>query len=170
VELDSGSVSARRSLGYVYIYARHYDQAQLHGDRAIAMNPNAEESYRVLGLALALDGQFDEAERVLREVTAAAEINYTYATLGYVLARAGKESEARTVLRRLEEQRARDYVSPVALATIYLGLGELDAALDWTEAAYDERRGWLAYLKVNPLMDPIRGHPRFEQLVKRMKL
>ena len=134
------------------------------------MNPNAEESYRVLGLALALDGEFDEAERVLREVTAAADVNYTYATLGYVLARAGKDAEARTVLQRLEAQRARDYVSPVALATIYLGMRDVDRALDWAEIAYDERRGWLAYIKVNPLMDPIRGHPRFDDLVKRMKL
>ena len=84
--------------------------------------------------------------------------------------RAREESEARTILGELEEVRARDYVSPVALATIHLGLGDVDKALDWTEVAYDERRGWLAYLKVNPIMDPMRGHPRFEALVTKMKL
>jgi len=36
--------------------------------------------------------------------------------------------------------------------------------------AYEERRGWLAYLKVNPLLDPLRGEPRFEALVKKMRL
>jgi serine/threonine protein kinase/Tfp pilus assembly protein PilF len=170
VELDPGSVSARRSLGFAYIYARRYEQARFHLDRAIAMNPNAEESYRLLGITLTLDGDLSEAERVLREATQAPGFNYTYATLGYAIARAGRTAEAREMLAKLEAQRARDYVSPVALATIHLGLGDVERALDWTEVAYDERRGWLAYLKVNPLMDPLRGHPRFEALVAKMKL
>jgi hypothetical protein len=70
----------------------------------------------------------------------------------------------------MEEQRRNAYVSPVAFATILLGLGEVERALDWADVAFDERRGWLAYLKVNPVMDPMRGHPRFEELVRRMKL
>ncbi len=94
VELDPGSVSVRRSLGFTYIYARRYEQARLHLDRAIAMNPNAEESYRLLGVALALEGDLAEAERVLREATLSPECNYTYATLGYVLSLAGRTSEA----------------------------------------------------------------------------
>jgi hypothetical protein len=67
-------------------------------------------------------------------------------------------------------QARRGYVSPVAFATVYLGLEEWDAALDWTEKAHAERRGWLAYLRVNPIMDGLRGRERFEKLVKAMKL
>ena len=74
------------------------------------------------------------------------------------------------MLRELEALAQRQYVSPVAFATIHLGLENKDAALTWAERAYDERRGWLAYLNVNPIMDPIRGEPRFEKLVDRMKL
>jgi eukaryotic-like serine/threonine-protein kinase len=171
VELDPGSVSVRRSLGWAYIYARRYDQARFHLDRAIAMNPNAEETYRVMGITLALEGELQESERVLREASEMREAgSYTRASLGYVLARAGREPEARDILMGLEEQRHRNYVSPVAFATILLGLGEIDKALDWAERAYEDRRGWLAYLKVNPLMDPMRGHPRFAALVERMKL
>lgn len=170
VELDPASVSALRSLGFTFVYARRYDQARFHFERAITMNPNAEESYRLLGLTLALSGDFDEAERVLREVPDLPECNYTCATLGYVLGLAGRKTEARTILAGLERQRERDYVSPVGLAMIELGLGNLDRALDWTEIAFTERRGWLAYLNVNPVLDPLRGHPRFDDLVRRMNL
>ena len=171
VELDAGSVSARRSLGWEYFYARRFDQARFHLDRAIAMNPNAEESYRVLGLTLAVEGDLAEAERVLREAASMPEAgSYTRASLGYALARAGQVAEAGWILEELEKQRAQDYVSPVAFATILLGLGEVDRALDWAETAYEERRGWLAYLKVNPLMDPMRGHARFDALAKKMRL
>ena len=171
VELDPGSVSARRSIGWGYIYARRYDQARFHLDRAIAMNPNAEETYRVLGVTLALEGNYGESERVLREAAAMPEAgSYTMASLGYSLARAGHTDEARSILRSLEEQARIGYVSPVAFATILLGLGDVDRALDWADAALEERRGWLAYLRVNPVMDPMRGHPRFDALVRRMKL
>ena len=169
-ELDSSSVSVRRSLAWIYYYARRFEPARYHLSRAIAMNPGAEETYRVLGLTLAIDGQLEEAERVLREaVSMAGSGSYTSATLGFALARAGKRAEAEELLARLEEERQRSYVSPVALATLLLGLGHNDRALDWAEKAYDERRGWLAYLTVNPLLDPVRGHPRFEALVARMR-
>ena len=77
-------------------------------------------------------------------------------------------AEARALARELEERSAREYVSPVAIATAYLGLGEYGRALDWTERAHAERRGWLAYLRVNPMFDPLRDDPRFQALVRRM--
>ncbi len=35
-----------------------------------------------------------------------------------------------------------------------IGLGNREAALDWTERAWQERRGWLVYLRVNPPSTP----------------
>jgi serine/threonine protein kinase/Tfp pilus assembly protein PilF len=168
-ELDPASVSVRRSLGWIYYYARKYEQARYHLTRAIAMNPAAEESYRTIGLILAVEGRLDEAERVLREAVAMrGSGSYTMATLGYALGRAGKRQEAEALLAELQRRRARDYVSPVGLATLLLGLGQHDAAIDWAEQALEERRGWMAYLTVNPLLDTLRGAARFEALVTKM--
>jgi len=170
-DLDPASVSIRRSLGWAYFYARRYDQTRRHMLRAIEMNPTTDETYRVLGLALAMDGQFAESERVLREANGFPGAGtYTTSTLGYSLARAGKRAEARAVFDELEARARSSYVSPVAFATILIGLGENERALEWLERAYRERRGWLAYLKVNPVLDPLRGHPRFEEMVRSMKL
>jgi serine/threonine-protein kinase len=171
IELDPGSVSARRSLGFAYVYARRYEQARYHLDRAITMNPNAEETFRSLGVTLSLEEKHADAERVLRETAAMPGAGtYTRASLGYVLARAGQRDEALSLLAELEAHAAIGYVSPVAFATILLGLGDVEKAIDWAERAFDDRRGWLAYMNVNPLMDPMRGHPRFEALVRRMNL
>jgi serine/threonine-protein kinase len=171
LELDGTSVSVRRSVGWAHYYARRHDQARYHMLRAMTMNPMAAESYRIMALIYEQQGDLREAERVARE---AAELpaagTYTQATLGFVLARAGKGGEAREVLRRLEQQAQTGYVSPVAFATVYLGLGETDHALDWMERAYDERRGWLAYLKVNPILDAVQQEPRFKALVEKMRL
>jgi serine/threonine protein kinase/tetratricopeptide (TPR) repeat protein len=171
VELDPGSVSARRSLAWNYYYARRYDQTRYHLDRAIEMNPNAEENYRVLGLTLAIEGDVEESVRVLSEaVTMAGSGTYTKATLGFALARAGRRDDALRVLAELEAHAETEYVSPAAFATTLIGLGEIERAIDWAEHSLEDRRGWLAYLRVNPLLDPMRGHPRFEALVERMRL
>ena len=50
-----------------------------------------------------------------------------------------------------------------------LGRGELSRTLDWAERAYEDRRGWLAYLETNPMLDPLRSEPRFQALVERMR-
>jgi eukaryotic-like serine/threonine-protein kinase len=170
-ELDPASVSIRRTLGWLYYYARRYEQASYHMSRAIEMNPEAEETYRVFGLALAMQDDLVEAERVLREaITLRGAGPYAIATLGYVLGRCGQREEALTYLRDLEQRAATGYVSSVAFATLYIGLGDVERALDWTERALEERRGWVAYLKVNPIFDPLRESPRFRALVEKMRL
>ncbi len=170
-ENDPSSVSVRRSLGYSYFYARKFEQAHYHLDRAIAMNPTAEESYRVQGLILTFQKQFAAAERVLREALALAPEcgSSTRATLAFSLAANGDSSYARQVAAELEERIKTEYVSPVEQAIVYMALGEKAKALDWTERAIEERRGWVAYLRVHPIFDSLRGEPRFDALVQRMK-
>ena len=76
-------------MAWLYYYARRYERTLHHLESAIAMNPTAEETYRVLGLTLAIDGQHEEAERVLREAVAMPGAgSYTAGTLGFALARA----------------------------------------------------------------------------------
>jgi hypothetical protein len=74
------------------------------------------------------------------------------------------------ILAHLEARAECEYVSPAAFATTLIGLGQVERALDWAEHSLEDRRGWLAYLRVNPLLDPLRGHPRFDALVERMRL
>ena len=169
-ENDPSSVSVRRSLGYCYLYARKYDQGRYHLDRAIAMNPTAEESYRIQGLLLTFQKQYAGAERVLREaLTLASERSTTTkATLAYSLAVAGDDSYARKVAEWLLERHKSEYISSVDLAMVHIALGDKEKALDWVERAIDERRGWAAYLRVHPVVDSLRSEPRFNRLIERM--
>jgi hypothetical protein len=62
------------------------------------------------------------------------------------------------------------YWSPYDLAIIYVGLRDKEHAFQQLEKAYDGRAGWMMYLNVDPIFDPIRSGPRFIELVGRMKL
>jgi len=170
-ELDPSSLSFRRSLGWLHYYARRFDDACTDVERAIAMNPTADESYRVLALCQSMLGRWTEAEQSAREaMLLSAEGPYNRATLAYVLARSGQPAAAKRELAELESRAKTGYVSPVSFATVHLGLENWDAALDWVERAQAERRGWLAYVGVNPIMDGLRGRARFEAIVREMKL
>src|SRR3954466_12677900 len=169
-ENDPASVSVRRSLGYCYLYARKYDQGRYHLDRAIAMNPTSEESYRIQGMLLTLQKHYGAAERVLREALALAP-DYgttTKATLAYSLALGGDPSLATQFAAELAARQKTEYVSPVDQSVLYMAIGDKEKALDCVERCIDERRGWASYLRVHPVVDSLRGEPRFDALVKRM--
>jgi len=171
IELDPASVSIRRSLGWLQYYARRYDDALENLRRALALNPSSEETHRLLGLVYLQQGLYDEAAGSFKEALANAQQDaLAFAGLGHVAARRGRESEARAVLEELQQRARTRYVSPVAQAGLYVTLGDRDHAFEWLEKAYQERRGWLAYLKIEPMLDGLRGDPRFDRLLERMRL
>jgi serine/threonine-protein kinase len=170
-ELDPASVSIRRSMGWLHYYARQPREALEQLRRALAMNPTAEENHRLLGLAYLQLGLHDEAAAAFRESVASSESPVlATAGLGLVAAAKGRLAEARGVLDGMYAQSREHYVSPVAFAMLHAGLREADRAFEWMDRAVEDRRGWLAYLKVEPLLDPLRSDPRFGRLLERMRL
>ncbi len=171
IELDPASVSIRRSMGWLQYYARQPEAALEHLRRALAMNPTSEENHRLLGLAYLQLGRYDDAAAALREAIAVSGSSaLAVAGLGAVAAARGRVEEARAMIEELAEDATRRYVSPVAFAMVHAALGEGDAAFGWLDRAFEERRGWLCYLKVEPLLDGLRGDPRFPRLLERMRL
>jgi hypothetical protein len=78
--------------------------------------------------------------------------------------------EARAVLAQLLATAELRYVSSTNFAMLYAALGDLDQAFAWLEKVYEERRGFVTYLKVDPRLDPLRQDPRFSAFVTRMRL
>jgi Flp pilus assembly protein TadD len=84
--------------------------------------------------------------------------------LGWCLASAGRAEDARALLADLETRSAAEWVSPIALARIHIGLGDEEAALAELERAYDERAYFIVGLDVERRWDPIRSKERFQNL------
>ena len=57
-----------------------------------------------------------------------------------------------------------------AVVNAYLGLGDNEQTFSWLERAYNEHSPILLYIKVHPFFDPLRGDPRFADLVRRVGL
>jgi hypothetical protein len=83
---------------------------------------------------------------------------------------AGRKDDATRVLNELLELNQKRYVTPAALANVYVGLGDKDQAFFWLEKAFAERSNYIAYLNVFPILDPLRSDPRFDSLLNRVGL
>ena len=87
-------------------------------------------------------------------------------TLATAHALAYHRSEAEALLVELERRAAESFVSPALLAQIHLGLGDHVPALLRLEEAAARRTADVVWLKVHPIYDAVRGHPRFRALLK----
>src|SRR6266576_1742929 len=171
LELDPSSLSVRRGVGWLSYYSRRYEHALYHLRRAIAMNPTSEDTYRVLGLVLMQQGAYAEAERAFREaITLSPDLSYATAGVAHVLALSGRRREAEALVAELEARARARYVTPVAFCIAHLGLRNIDQVFHWLERAYEDRRGWLTYLGVDPIFDPVKDDPRFAEFLRRMNL
>ena len=90
--------------------------------------------------------------------------------LGQVLALSGHTARAQELLERLRNQATSEFVPPYHFAYIHAGLGEADAAIDWLEKAFEQRSGYIFGIKGSFLFRNLRGHPRFEALLRNMNL
>jgi hypothetical protein len=92
------------------------------------------------------------------------------AFLAFVYARTGRRSDAQKLLAELQDLAHKTYASSFHFGLIYLGFGEMDACFDWLEKAVEERDSMICMLSVLPLFDPIRAHPRYHALLRKINL
>jgi tetratricopeptide (TPR) repeat protein len=64
----------------------------------------------------------------------------------------------------------RDPSLPYGWAELYALLGEKEKALDNLEKAHDNRAFMMAWVKANPIFDPLRSEPRYQAILKKMGL
>jgi tetratricopeptide (TPR) repeat protein len=169
IELDPLSLIINADLSLVYFNARRYDEAEAQARKTLEMDSRFFLAHYYLGTAFQLKGQLKEA---IPEFQKSIELNndpYSIAMLGQAYARIGQENEARKILARLNEEAKSRYVPPYALALILTALNDKERAIDELERAYREGAGnYLFLVKVDPLLDPLRGDPRFEALVQKV--
>jgi len=51
---------------------------------------------------------------------------------------------------------------------IYTALSDNEQTFQWLETAFKDRSDMLVYLRVEPRLDPLRNHPRFDKLLRKM--
>jgi len=166
VELDPLSVVINTDLGDNYYFARRYDDAIEQLRKTLEMDPGFYYARYTLGQALEAKGDVAAAIEEYQKARALNDDPFVLALLGHAYAASGNKTEALKILDQLKDLSKQRYVSAYSFALVYLGLDDKEEALHWLQKSYQDRAGFdIAAIKVDPFLDPLRGDPRFEQIV-----
>jgi len=134
--------------------------------------PDPEVAFQILALNTEKAHNLrDKALEVMARALAQLGSNpFVLGAAGTAYGMLGQPEKARECLRRIELLGETRYVSPLATGWVHMGLGDVERCLDWFEAAVEERDPQVIHFPVKAMYDSLRGHPRFEALVRRMGL
>ena len=166
VELDPLSVKTHSNGALWLLFARRYDAAIELAGKGLELDPDFAFGLAFRGLAYAEKGRFDEA---LTDVQKAAQQNNHPTLLSFVAhvhAVAGNKSEARRVMHEVEESTKHRYFCPYEIGTAYVSMGDPDTAYKWFRKGVEERADCMAWLGVEPWIQPFRSDPRYAQLLR----
>jgi serine/threonine-protein kinase len=171
LELDPLDLVINCHMAWHYQSARQYEQAIEQCWKTSELHPNSFWPAYFFGLAYEQQGQIDRAVEEFRiAVKMSGDVTFATAGLGHLYGTAGKVAEARAVFEELSARAERAYVPAYDIALVCAGLGWKDQALMLLSQAYEERSGWITYLKVDPRLDPLRSDARFVDLLRRVRL
>jgi tetratricopeptide (TPR) repeat protein len=158
-------------IGWILFQARRYSEAIRELRSYLAVHPNVAFARWHLGFALIGNGQPEQTIPELEHIVSLmhrspGSLELLATAYGY----AGRRAEALSLINELKERRRSSYIPAGALINPHLAIREYDEAFSWFEQAYAEQSSILIFLKVHPFFDPVRGDPRFQDLLRRIGL
>ena len=169
-QLDPLSVQNTILLAYVLAWKGDFDAAKEQLRKALNLNPTLLGLHLSLGLVDIEAGKFNDAIPELVTASVDQQTTFPRGFLGYTYAAAGQRDNAQKILDQLTTLSTQEYVSPFAVAQIYLGLGDRDRALEWLQKAYKAHSPWILTVVVSREFNSVRGDPRFAALVRKLGL
>jgi TolB-like protein/Tfp pilus assembly protein PilF len=171
LELDPRSAFLSSTLARHYQLMRQPERAAEQFRHALELAPHLASARIALALAELQSGHIDLCLSIVQAVADRTErdIPLLLGLHAYACAAAGDQTQALRLVQRLKATPA-PYLPPEYVAFGYIGLGDYERSLDWLERALEARSPTLTLLKVEPLFDPLRGHPRFMGLLEQVGL
>jgi serine/threonine-protein kinase len=165
------SVPLSVDVALAYYIARRYNKALEQAQKSLEIEPAYYVTWLILAEIYIAMGMHEAAiQQCQKAIDLAGRTSSALALLGHSYAMSGRPREASKILDELNRMSKREYVSPYDVAIVYVGLRDKDRAMEQLKKAYDDRAGFIIFLNVEPIFDPIRSDPAFEELVRRLKL
>jgi adenylate cyclase len=168
LELDPLSTFLNTDLAFFLYWARRYEEATAQIRKTLELDPNNAFAHSILGWCLIGKGSKAEARTEFQKATTLDDLPWYVSSLAYACAVSGDRAKAEQILRELEQLAKQRYVSPANRASVYLGLGENEKALDWLEKAYEDRDPIFWWINGDQLYDSVRNEPRFQALLQKI--
>ncbi|HET9708467.1 MAG TPA: protein kinase [Gemmatimonadales bacterium] len=170
LQLDPFNDKVRAFYGVILSQLRRYDDALAEFRRVQVTSPTMPMVLNQIPIQLHFLGRYGEslaAERAswqLRNDTAMVRVLDAGAAAG------GYSLAMRRVADELADRAQRSGVGLQRVHASYMRAGDTARAMDWLERAYQAHDPNMPYMAVIPINDPLRGNPRFQALIRRLRL
>jgi serine/threonine protein kinase/Tfp pilus assembly protein PilF len=170
--LDPLSIVITANTGELLYRARRFDEAVAQCEKALDMDSQFAKAHYWRAMAWIASDKLTEAGTFLEAAMSGPEESRAIASvlLAVVCARTGRREQAQGIFDRLRQYAEKDYFPPYYFAVIAASLGDSDQAFAWLDKAYQERGGWMPWLKHEPLFDCLHRDARFNDLLRRVGL
>ncbi len=166
-ELDPASVIVCAHVGWVYYWARRFDDAIAQARKALEMSPDCIQAYYLLGASQLAKSSYEEAIRTYEKAFSFYQDSYSLALLSMAFGLAGAKSRAAELFEDLRHRADCGYVPAMSFALAAIGLGDMDRVFDWLDRSYSNREAQVLFLGSMPVFDPLRSDARFQRLLER---
>jgi DNA-binding winged helix-turn-helix (wHTH) protein/tetratricopeptide (TPR) repeat protein len=164
-ELEPGVLLYQSNYAMILYNARRYEDVIAYLTPILEANPNFVQARSVLANALMATGDLAGAER---QLALRPSPDFYQAERGYLAAKQGRRDLAQREIARLDEMARNGFGTGYAIATIYTGLGDLDRGCEYLARGVDDHSILLAWMRLDPRMDPLRGRQCFADVEKRV--
>jgi serine/threonine protein kinase/tetratricopeptide (TPR) repeat protein len=170
-ELDPLSLQIGTEQGWVSYLMHRSDEAEARIRQVITLDPNYAQAHFRLGLVQIQERRFPEAIASLkRSIDLGAFYPQGASGLAFAYGVSGNKPAALGIVNDLKRRLGQELLPPVSIAIAYAGLGDATRGLEWLNRGIDERDIYIPENFFDPLLDPLRKDPRFEQVMNRMGL
>jgi tetratricopeptide (TPR) repeat protein len=170
MDLDS-SLAATTDLSMILYYSGRYQEAAGETLRVVRLRPDFTLARVVLGSCCAALGRHQQAIAEYEKARGPSDrFSTVLGRLGLSYAVCNRKADALELFGRLQEAAQRGAKAHVEMALIHTGLGQKAQAMDALERAFEAHESDLLFLRVEPLLQPLRGEPRFQALCARLGL
>jgi adenylate cyclase len=161
--------------GRIFFFLRDYDSAIKQFAETLEIYPDYAAAHEYFGDACEKNGMLHEAITqwcaglaLSGQAEHARVLEQTFATAGF---EAAVQTLAQRQLEDLDRKRAQgEYVPAAHYLFAWTRRGNIDEAFAWLPKTVEERNWFALHLGVNPIVDPLRGDPRFEKIVSSLTL
>ena len=168
-DLDPLAIISRFSVVWCSYHARRYDEAYRLASATLENEPRNLMMLYGSSFVLTALGRHEEAiEAAERCVEFWGKSSHALARLGCAYAAAGNLEAAKTALDDMYALAERRYVAPYHLALVTCALERHEEALDLLERAFERGDAKVLWTGVDPELDALHGHPRFNDLLRRL--
>jgi tetratricopeptide (TPR) repeat protein len=170
-QLDPLNPVVHRLVSFALRMSHRYEEAVEAARGALTLDAHNPGVLTTLGLAYNALGDYQAARASCERTQPRADAAGSYSGIRVCLAisyeKLGRHADAQAMLTTLQsgygDRDAYQY------AQIYSQWGNAPKALEWLEKALRLRDSGLAALKVDELLDPLRGEPRFQKIQHALK-